>query len=251
MSKKLLSVKRDIKGKLPFPGKIRFVVQGVTAPLPIVIEAPFRKGEASALLVPSEEYGINSYYWYGIFPQGHAPGIYLHEPVEENYFKMPDHDADLDELIPLVPPQEIPEEIVPEATIILTDIKKALSDARECLRQTCQCKTDLEDMLDNYEELLKERAFLEINQKKEEALQSIQREQDLVNELWAAIQAKFAEVDQIEVLFTQIRELHEAYVREFQQLSDLIASLHIPTKLSDLENDMFDPITNNEINNLY
>lgn len=250
-----------IKNNKPFLGKIRITLMNAEPEkitVPLIVEYIFCKGKVVFPLVPSEEFGEDAYYKYQIFPQGHTSGVWLHTPVESNSFKMPSNDVDLDDLIPIVPSENIPKETIPEATRILLEMQEALTSTRECMITACQCKTDaqnlIEDfnrMLNEYEEILKQRALAEIEKKKNESLQSIQAEQELINTLWQRIQLALNGMDSVDELLTQVRLLHETYITNFNQLAEQVNNIHIPTHLSELINDIFIPITSNEINRMF
>ena len=53
------------------------------------------------------------------------------------------------------------------------------------------------------------------------------------------------------MLLDEVRNLHETYIADMSSLRDYVENLQIKTKLSEFENDILEPITNQEINTLY
>lgn len=285
MNKVYVIAQRSLQNGFPFQGKIVFTLQGdnselITSFIPET--AFFYKGRAVASLVPNSEIEGTTYYKYSIYPHGHRQEIFLSEPVEEGYCIVPNDNCSLDDIISNIPSKDTAEEIIANATAILAEIRTSLNQARECAESACKASSavsnnkiaisSLVQQGENYyiqtknkqEEVAEATAFL--NQYQEnierqirnifaentlELQQNIQEEQCIINALWDKINKMFSDVGTVEGLQDQIRNLHDTYIADMNNLKSYVQSLHIPTKLSELENDILEPIPNQEINTLY
>lgn len=286
MNKVTITTKRLIQQLYPFLGKIVFTLKGdnselVTSFIPEV--SIFCNGIAVSHLVPNAliEDAI-TYYHYAIYPQGHVPGIFLSEPVEEGDCIVPDHNCELDDIISPVPDKNTAEKIIADASSMIAEIRAALEQARECSDAACTAaqetssnlstvaqltnkneeyytwvknrQTAIEEataMLDDYQANIEQQIhniFIEDTQ----ALQrTIQDEQNTVNALWDRVNQIYLGMNNALDLQAMVRNLHETYIADMNLLREEVAAFHVPTKLSELENDILEPITNQEINTLY
>ena len=106
-------------------------------------------------------------------------------------------------------------------------------------------------ILDDYQRNIDQMVESIFQDKTRKLQQVIEDEQELVNDLWGKLHAMFVGLDDVRDLLTLVRNLHEEFASAMQQLEEYVAQIRIPTKLSDLENDLFEPITNEEIVSLF
>lgn len=287
MSKVTITTQRFLQNQTPFLGKIVFTLKGDPSPLVtsfIPGQGIFCNGKASVLLVPNSEIEeAQTYYHYGIYPQGHIPGIFLSEPVEEGICIVPDHDCILDDIIMNdVPDKETAEQIIANASSLIAEIRAAITQAEECAERACQSATAASNsqsqaanlkleteqyyfwvktrqeaieaataILDNYQQNIEQMVHSLFQQETDELQRIVNEEQRLVNDLWNKLHQMFVGLDDVRDLLSLVRNLHETFTVTMRQLEEYVAQLHIPTKLSDLENDLFEPITNEEIVSLF
>lgn len=285
MKKVTVTIKRLIQQLYPFYGKIVFTLEGdnselVTSFIPEV--GFFCHGETCVHLVPNEEIEGTTYYSYAIYAQGHMPGVFLSEPVEEGICLVPNQDCNLDDIISPIPDKETANEIVAKASSMMAEIKSALEQAKECMRKSCEAAASTKNlpslvqevqtyynwtksrqeeienefssftkMLSDYESNLKNQIKSIFFENTKELLDSVKEEQILINDLWHKILEKFQGAENIGEIQDSIRSLHEAYIADINKLRNILHNLHIPTKLSELENDILEPIGTSEITHLF
>ena len=285
MPKVCVTIKRSLQNKLPFLGKIVFTLEGdnselITSFIPEV--GFFYHGQAYAHLVPNEEIEGTTYYSYAIYAQGHIKGVFLSEPVEQGICLVPDHDCNLDDIISPIPDKETANEIVAKASSMMAEIKSALEQTKECMRKSCEAaastknlpalvqevqtyynwtksrQEEIEEdlssftkMLSDYESNLKNQIKSIFFENTKELLDSVKEEQILINDLWHKILEKFQGAENIGEIQDSIRSLHEVYIADINELRNTLHNLHIPTKLSELENDILEPIGTSEITPLF
>ena len=285
MAKRVVTVKRFLQQLYPFQGKIVFTLEGdnselITSFIPEV--GFFCHGETYVHLVPNEEIEGTTYYSYAIYAQGHIRGVFLSEPVEQGICLVPNHDCNLDDIISPIPDKETANEIVAKASSMMAEIKSALEQAKECMRKSCEAaastrnipslvqevqtyynwtksrqeeiENDLSSfkkMLSDYESNLKNQITSIFFENTKELLDSIKEEQTIINDLWNKILEKFQGAENIGEIQDSIRSLHEAYIADINELRNTLHNMHIPTKLSELENDILEPIGTREITPLF
>lgn len=285
MAKRVVTVKRFLQQLYPFQGKIVFTLEGdnselITSFIPEV--GFFCHGETYVHLVPNEEIEGTTYYSYAIYAQGHIRGVFLSEPVEQGICLVPNHDCNLDDIISPIPDKETANEIVAKASSMMAEIKSALEQAKECMRKSCEAaastknlpslvqevqtyynwtksrQEEIEEdlssftkMLSDYESNLKNQIKSIFFENTKELLDSVKEEQILINDLWHKILEKFQGAENIGEIQDSIRSLHEAYIADINELRNTLHNLHIPTKLSELENDILEPIGTSEITPLF
>ena len=286
MNKVTITTKRLIQQLYPFLGKIVFTLKGdnselVTSFIPEV--SIFCNSIAISHLVPNAliEDAI-TYYHYAIYPQGHVPGIFLSEPVEEGDCIVPDHDCELDDIISPVPDKNTAEKIIADASSMIAEIRAALEQARECSETACTAAQETSSaistishltnkneeyytwiknrqaaieeataMLDNYQANIEQQIHNIFIQDTQALQRTIQEEQNIVNALWDRVNQIYLGLENVLDLQAMVRNLHDAYIADMNLLREEVAAFHVPTKLSELENDILEPITNQEINTLY
>lgn len=282
MDKVTITTRRLIQQLYPFLGKIVFTLKGdnselVTSFIPEV--SIFCNSIAISHLVPNAliEDAI-TYYHYAIYPQGHVPGVFLSEPVEEGDCIVPDHDCELDDIISPVPDKNTAEKIIADASSMIAEIRASLLRAEECSRNACEAAQSTQNvasliqqgeqyylwtkarqeeiaeatkMLDDYQANINQMISNIFQQKTDELQETVRQEQLIVNDLWNKIHQMFPGLDNVTDLLDEVRNLHETYIADMSSLRDYVENLQIKTKLSEFENDILEPITNQEINTLY
>lgn len=281
-----ITINRFLQNQSPFLGKIVFTLKGEPSPLVtsfIPEQAIFCKGQAIISLVPNSKIeDVTTYYHYAIYPQGHISGIFLSEPVEEGDCIVPEHDCILDNIISSVPDKATAEAIVADVSSILAEIRTALEQARTCSETACSSaqttnaalstiskltsqnesyyiwiknrQVAIEEataILNDYQRNIEQQIHNIFIQDTQALQRTIQEEQNTVNALWDRVNRIYLGLENVLDLQALVRNLHETYIADMNNFREYVNSLHIPTKLSDLENDLLEPITNQEINTLY
>ena len=286
MNKVTITTKRLIQQLYPFLGKIVFTLKGdnselVTSFIPET--SIFCNGTAVSHLVPNSliEDAI-TYYHYAIYPQGHVPGIFLSEPVEEGDCIVPNHDCELDDIISPVPDKATAEAIIADVSNILAEIRTALEQAQNCSTDACVSAQQVHSplatinqltdrnqtyynwiknrqeaieeataFLDDYQQNVQQQIHNLFEQESNDLQRNIAEEQRIVNALWERINEIYHGWENAVDLQAMVRNLHDTYIADMNLLREEVAAIHIPTKLSELENDILEPITNQEVNTLY
>ena len=256
MNKVTITTKRLIQQLYPFLGKIVFTLQGdnselVTSFIPEV--SIFCNGYAISHLVPNSLIkDATTYYHYAIYPQGHVPGIFLSEPVEEGDCIVPDNDCNLDDILAPVPAKEDAQSIIAQAMSYIAEIREAVEEARNCAIRSCECASassqheqDTSELLNesrnisssikareeqinqeidnflaqlgDYEQTLKSHIETYYTNRTIEFLNLIRETQVKINDIWTNIQEKYEYLRQYEEV---IRDLQELLNERIQDILD-------------------------------
>lgn len=261
--------KKCIQQLSPFQGKIVFTLQGdksefVTSFIPEV--SIFCNGVAISLLVPNSLIeNANTYYHYAIYAQGHKPGVFFSNPVEEGHCIIPEHDCDLDDIISNVPDKETAEEIITKASNILATIRSSLDQVQFYVEQANASaslsddnKADIIQLVQKieiiYDQLKDKEQFLQntinstfsslslfqnqteqtinnlIAEHTAEFIQTAHTEQLLLQDLWQKVLEKFSTLENYQEFFTSIQLLQQQYAEELNNLiffTNLIPQIQI------------------------
>ena len=251
MNKVTITTRRLIQQLYPFLGKIVFTLQGDNSELVtsfISETSIFCNSIAISHLVPNSLIeDATTYYHYAIYPQGHVPGVFLSEPIEEGNCIVPNHDCFLDDII--APKQEDAQSIIAQVTSYIAEIREAAEQARRCAIQSCECASTsnqyLEDIngiykknqtilsnvqekeeqinqeintflaqLDDYEHSIKTYIETFYNNTTAEFLNFLQETQAKVKIIWANITEKYEYLQQYENVINSLQELLSNQVQE-------------------------------------
>lgn len=246
MNKVAVITKRFLQNQIPFLGEIVFTLEGDPSPLVtsfIPEHAIFFNGQAIAYLVPNNQIpDVQTYYRYAIYPQGHIPGRYLSEPIEEGTCLIPEYNCNLDDILAPVPTKEDAQSIIAQAVAWIAEIRETVEEARSCAIRSCECasrsnqheqnalellnenknisaniKVKEEEInreidtflsqLDNYEQTLKSHIETYYTNRTIEFLNLIRDTQVKINDVWSQIEEKYEYLRQYEEVIHELQEL--------------------------------------------
>lgn len=256
----LVKAHKLLQNSMPFLGKIVFTLKS-TNPTYVSSSIPeegiFLHGYAFAKLIPNTCLGPHTYYLYQIYAQGHTPGVYLSDVIEEGYCFVPQHDCLLENIIiPLPGSTVITDDQTYDIATDLDEMRYILNEIRTIKTQllTVQNNTEtsanaaltsvqtltplvtsaqnlqselntisnrISNQLSTFEETASTNVQNQITLKLNEALQVINQEKLLVQDLINLLQSKFQVVEQYSSYLERLAALETLVNQNLNTLSTI------------------------------